>query len=377
MIDFLEIKAELLVEGIKADSDCLEGLGQSYKEQNHGLFGWDFEDHPGVLLPDDFLLPEESVVQFRMNRRSSYRVRRLQKDLVLFRGEEELCSVRWIPRPGFYGRSTSQSGEMVKIGQIGGADCLFFCYQNYCSHFGRHKQCLFCNLVATSDTYDSVQKRKEAEAVGEVAGAAWKEGTVKHVLLTGGCFNHEKEVQVVSEIIAAIRRHTGLDRIPGTILPSPAKGDDIRRYHDTGIQAIGYSMEIWDEGLYRGICPGKSDSTSHREFVDSIREAVRVFGPGNVYGVFVLGLEPKDSFLEGVRVLSEAGANIVPFVWSPNPGSRLYGHRAPEASWYVDVVREAAEIVAGSGVPAGTENHCYRCDGNSLLHDALRDRGIA
>jgi hypothetical protein len=181
----------------------------------------------------------------------------------------------------------------------------------------------------------------------------------------------------VSEIIAAIRRHTGLDRIPGTILPSPAKGDDIRRYRDTGIQAIGYSMEIWDEGLYRGICPGKSDSTSHREFVDSIREAVRVFGPGNVYGVFVLGLEPKDSFLEGVRVLSEAGANIVPFVWSPNPGSRLYGHRAPEASWYVDVVREAAEIVAGSGVPAGTENHCYRCDGNSLLHDALRDRGIA
>jgi len=35
-------------------------------------------------------------------------------------------------------------------------------------------------------------------------------------------------------------------------------------------------------------------------------------------------------------------------------------------------MQEAAEIVVRAGVPAGTENHCYRCDGNSLLHDALR-----
>ena len=39
-------------------------------------------------------------------------------------------------------------------------------------------------------------------------------------------------------------------------------------------------------------------------------------------------------------------------------------------------MQEAAEVVAASGVPAGTANHCYRCDGNSLLHDALRLKGI-
>lgn len=219
-------------------------------------------------------------------------------------------------------------------------------------------------------------KRKDIEAIGEVAAAAWPEGRVNHVLLTGGCFNYEREVDLVSQIIESIRKHTGFDRIPGTVLPSPAKNDAIRKFFDTGIQAIGYSMEIWDEDLYRAICPGKSQSTSHREFLDSIQEAVNTFGAGNVYGVFVMGLEPQDSFLEGVRALSELGANVVPFVWSPNPGSRLYGHRAPEARWYVDVVSEAAEIVARSGVPPGSENHCYRCDGNSLLHDALRNRGI-
>jgi hypothetical protein len=89
-----------------------------------------------------------------------------------------------------------------------------------------------------------------------------------------------------------------------------------------------------------------------------------------------MGLEPKKTFIEGIKKITELGANVVPFVWSPNPGSQLEGHRAPTGAWFVDTILEASDIVYQSGVPAGTENHCYRCDGNSLLHDALRIKGI-
>jgi biotin synthase-related radical SAM superfamily protein len=167
-----------------------------------------------------------------------------------------------------------------------------------------------------------------------------------------------------------------LDRVPGTILPSPAKGDDIKRYFDTGIQAIGFSMEIWDEPLYKAICPGKSETTSHDEFVASVKTACKTFGEGNVYVVLVMGLEPKDSFFEAIKVCSSVGANVVPFVWSANPGSRLQGHRAPTGEWYAEVIRRAAEIYVESSVPSGTENHCYKCDGNNLLHDALREKDV-
>ena len=262
MIDYLDLKARLLVDGINAAPDSLKGLGTKYKEQNHGLFGWDFEDHIDMLLPDDFCLPDGTVVQYRCNSRSPYHVEKRNNKTVLRRLDEDLCPVHWIDRPQFYGKETSQHVEMAKIGQIGGEDCLFFCYQNYCSHFSSHKECLFCNLVSTSSTYDSVLKRKDIEAVGEVAAAAWREGMVNHVLLTGGCFQHENEIEFVSRIVDSIKRHTGFDRLPGTVLPSPAKGDVIQKYFDTGIQAIGYSMEIWDESLYNAICPGKSEATS-------------------------------------------------------------------------------------------------------------------
>ena len=376
--EYLEIKAELLTNGIKATPAALGEVGSKYKEQNHGLFGWDFEDHTGIALPDDFVLPDGTIVQFRMNPRSNYVVDLINDTLILRAGKTEICQVEWLPRPYFYNQKTTSNNAMVKIGQIGGKDCLFFCYQNYCSHFSKNEQCLFCNLVATSKTYDSVLRKKDAEDIGEVANAAFSEGNVRHVLLTGGCFNHQKEIDLVSSIVTSIREHTGFNRVSGTILPSPAKSmDEIQKYYESGIQAIGFSMEIWDEKLYRAICPGKSKSVSHETFINSIRNSVKVFGEGNVYGVFVMGLEPKETFLEGVKVLANLGANVVPFVWSPNPGSKLEGHRAPTSRWYVETVMEAAEIVHDARIPAGTENHCYKCDGNSLLHDALRLKGIA
>jgi len=375
--EFLELKTELLINGVNATPEALKDLGSRYKEQNHGLFGWDFEDHTNIALPDDFVLPDATIVQFRKNSRSNYLIISEDNNLVLTNGKENLCQVKWLPRPAFYEQKTTSNKEMVKIGQIGGEDCLFFCYQNFCRHFSKNEECLFCNLVSTSRTYDSVLKKKDTHDIGEVAKAAFSEANIKHILLTGGCFNHQKEIELVTDIVKTISEYTGLKRVPGTILPSPAKTtEEIENYYNSGINAIGFSMEIWDKVLYRAICPGKSKSFSHDEFVNSIRNAVEVFGEGNVYGVFVMGLEPKETFLDGVRVLTSLGANIVPFVWSPNPGSKYEGHRAPTSKWYLETILEAAQIVYDAKIPSGTENHCFKCDGNSLLHDALRLKGI-
>jgi hypothetical protein len=377
VLDYLLLKASLLTEGIRADPLCLREVGTRYKEQNHGLFGWDFENHQELKVPDDVGLEDGSVVQFRLSSRSPYIVRQDPTGPRLYRNEESLCDIHFIPRPGFYGRTTTSGNAMVKIGQVGGRDNLFFCYQNYCSHFGKNKQCAFCNLVSTSKVYDSVLKKKDHEEIGEVAGAAWEEGVVRHVNITGGCFNAGREVEVIGELLTSIRRHTGLDRVPGILLPSPAKGDAVQRYWEAGIGALGYSMEVWDDALFQAFCPGKAETTSHAEFVRSVTQAVKVFGPGNVYVMLVMGLETRETFLEGIRAASELGANVAPYVWAPNPGSKLSGHRAPYPEWYADTIRAAADIVMQNRVPSGERNNCSQCDGNTLLADALREKSGA
>src|SRR4030042_4491050 len=117
---YLELKADLLVEGVWVISEALGEVGKKYKEQNHGLFGWDFEDHVGIVLPDDFLLPDGTVVQFRKNSRSPYCITLEKEDLVLFNGDERICSIELIPRPGYYRTETTNGHTMVRIGQVGG-----------------------------------------------------------------------------------------------------------------------------------------------------------------------------------------------------------------------------------------------------------------
>ncbi|MCL5104065.1 MAG: radical SAM protein [Armatimonadetes bacterium] len=372
-LNLLKLKASLLTEGVDFAPGAFDEIGTRFKEQNHGLFGWDFVNHKGIELPDDFVLSDGTVAQFRYNPSSPYKIAIINGAHIVTDGSEILDHVSLIARPKYYDQLTESGATMRQIAQVGGEDCFFICYQNYCSHFAKGEQCAFCNLVSTKNTYDSVLTKKNIHDIGEAAAAAFAEGMCKHILLTGGCFSHEKEVPLVASIVESIRGALGVTTVPGTILPSATTlEDDIRRYKDTGIGAIGYSMEIWDETFYNAICPGKAKSVSHDAFFDAIKKAVRIFGAGNVYGVLVMGLEPRESFIEGIRALSDIGANIVPFVWSPNPGSKLEGHRAPCAQWYIDTILEAAEIVNASGVPRGDENHCYRCDGNSLLHDALR-----
>jgi hypothetical protein len=67
MENYLLLKAAILTEGIRSDHESLKEVGTKYKEQNHGLFGWDFENHVNMKLPDDFTLPDGTVVQYRLN----------------------------------------------------------------------------------------------------------------------------------------------------------------------------------------------------------------------------------------------------------------------------------------------------------------------
>ncbi|WP_225370529.1 hypothetical protein [Methanobrevibacter arboriphilus] len=85
MTDYLLLKALLLTEGVHSDKESLEGVGTKYKEQNHGLFGWDFETHKEIKLPDDFYLPDGTVVQYRLNSSSQYNIKKVDENLILYK----------------------------------------------------------------------------------------------------------------------------------------------------------------------------------------------------------------------------------------------------------------------------------------------------
>ena len=72
--------------------------------------------------------------------------------------------------------------------------------------------------------------------------------------------------------------------------------------------------------------------------------AGRIFERGKVRSMFVSGLESKDSFLKGAEYLASKNVLAFPMPWTPNPGSKLEGHRTPQPSWHLDLSRNLVDI---------------------------------
>jgi hypothetical protein len=136
-LDLITLKAAMLVEGINFELGAFETVGTRFKEQNHGLFGWDFADLCGIQLPDDFVLSDGTVTQFRYNPLSPYMMELREGQHVIAKSGKELDTVKLIPRPQYYDSRTKSGAIMRQIAQTGGEDCFFVCYQNYCSHFAK------------------------------------------------------------------------------------------------------------------------------------------------------------------------------------------------------------------------------------------------
>jgi hypothetical protein len=87
-LEAIELKAELLVEGVNINISALNGVGEKYKEQIHWLFEWDFERHYKEKIPDDFELPDGTIVQLRKYSRSPFTIKAKNDSLSLFHEEK-------------------------------------------------------------------------------------------------------------------------------------------------------------------------------------------------------------------------------------------------------------------------------------------------
>jgi len=57
----------LLVEGIKATPEALREVARSIRSRTMASLDGTLEDHVNRVLPDDFIFPDGTVVQFRNN----------------------------------------------------------------------------------------------------------------------------------------------------------------------------------------------------------------------------------------------------------------------------------------------------------------------
>jgi len=255
-------------------------------------------------------------------------------------------------KPKFYNQKTSNGKLMSRIVQVN-SQRLSITYSNECCLKEKGWDCKFCNINATKSRLSGHEKLdwKTPQEISEAVEAGYKDGFHGYNL-TGGFVPERREVDYYLDVAEAIKDSLGVEKFNGTaVIGAPKDFDTIDKYAEAGFRTIGTNLEVWDEGYFKVICPGKVSECGTRDhWLETLDYEVSKFGRGRVRCGFVAGIEPKERTLEGVEYLAKRGIISLTGAWNPNPGSALEGHRTPKPEWHFDMAVKTHRILANNGI---------------------------
>lgn len=219
--------------------------------------------------------------------------------------------------------------------------------------------------VNCQDIYETVR-----EAVREP-------GRFSEIYLSGGSdFGgdppFETEVERYIQVLQAIGRNFS-GRFPSQLMaPAYPKKQLKRIYDQTGVTSYCPNIEVWDENIFRHLCPGKEKWIGHKEWVRRTLDAVEIFGRGQVCTQVIGGVELAKPY--GFSSLEEAlesnfqacdffarhGVSYLSVIWHPHKASRLGFQPVPPLEYYIRLAKGLHEIRRSYGL-VSTNDDYKRC----------------
>lgn len=381
----VELSERVGNEGIYLGKGVVESLDFENKvqEQIRACFDMNHQTYTKTKLPASVRLPSNYRVGITYKEDAPFHIELEDGTYVLYDKKKPLYEVGFVEKPLYFNKKTSDGVRMNTIAQEVGKTKLTVAYSNECALKDKGLDCKFCNINATKSRFADLQgiAWKSAKQIAETVKEAYKEG-YQRVTITGGFIPERREVEYYIDVAETIRDLTGLEDFGGTAcVGAPEDLSVIEKYKEAGYSAISTNMEVWDENIFKTICPGKDQMCGGRKnWINALKKEVEVFGKGNVRSFFVAGIEPKSTLLEGIEYLASIGVVAIPLHWIPNPGSELEGHRAPQADWYQDLYLKTYHILKKNGLThldyyrsANAENsifdYLYDMDGDILPYE--------
>ena len=144
-----------------------------------------------------------------------------------------------------------------------------------------------------------------------------------------------KSVHHTMEIAKRIKENTD---IPISFLVSPTvllKGD-FEKFKEAGADKIGIAIDAATPELFdRHRGKGVRGPHKWERYVKMFREAIKVFGKGNVGSHFIVGLgETEKQMVEAIQFVKDMGGETHLFSFYPEPGSLLEKESPPPIGTY-------------------------------------------
>jgi hypothetical protein len=302
--DLLDLKVALLHHGIQVDDEVyreFEGKARLSKSP---------------FRCSSMLLNEQvSCLVALTGKETPFRLILKEGKPVITHNNRFLTEISFHEQTPFYDQKSSCGTPFDNLAVIQGADALTIACLWRCEITQSGNACAFCHTGNYVYPYQSV-----AEMMEVVRYAVEESPKVTSLKLTAGStFNPESEIDRYVDILKAVDATIGLDKLSTLIyLTPPSDVKQIDRLFDAGVRHIACDLDIWDERLFHSICPGKATITTRQRYLDALYHIADRYGPNRACCIFVAGVEPAESLIEGETVLAERG--IIPW---PSPLMRF------------------------------------------------------
>jgi hypothetical protein len=193
--------------------------------------------------------------------------------------------------------------------------------------------------------------------LAEAVSIASREIPLKDLKLSGGAFyNIRKEAAQIKRCLETILNHIDAPE-EITVFSQALEKSDQKDLKALGVNNIMFDLEVWDEGLYPKLVPGKAKTVGRDTWIKRLQEAVDVFGRGHVGTNFVAGFEcaPKPGFLsqedalrsyaEGFEVLIKSGVIPCFTVWIAFPILGFETDAPPPTEFYLRLGQTLHELL--------------------------------
>ena len=225
--------------------------------------------------------------------------------------------------------------------------------------------CTFCD-VPYGDRYGI---KPVDEMLGALSAALRDPAQpVRHVLVSGGT-PKSGDVPWLRDVYRAVL--TAFPEVPVDIMMTPVPGLlEVLELRDLGVNELSINLELFSDDAARRLMPQKYRA-GRAQYLAFIANAAGVLGLGRVRSMLMVGLEPSDQTLLGVRAIVEHGGVPVLSPFRPDPQTPLASTSPPSAAQLEDIFDRAEEIVTGAGLRLGPS--CLPCTHNTLTlgtHDS-------
>ncbi len=346
------LKFELLADGMKVSPAARDRLART--SRNGTLTLADYASTSGIPL----LMPEDVWVNAPISDYNPNFVAAPAHVLdwgtagfVLRTARGEECPVSPTPVPDFAQRPNS-AGEphshyglthtdRVRVSPVGG-----------CAN-----RCKFCDSPRRLE-----YRLKPVHLLIETIRVALDDPVLpaKHIMISGGT-PREQDYGYLRDVYFEILR--SFPSVPIDIMMLPVGPVlDIERLAAAGLHGLSVNLELFDDDYRRRLIPEK-DAIPKARWLSFIERAVAALGP-NVRSILMVGLEPLERTVEGVRALAQRGCVPVLSPFRPDPATPLRDVKPPDADALAEAYQRAAEAAAQHGAKLGPR--CIPCHHNTL-----------